>query len=131
MAKKTNKAAAAAAAKEVDPTLPFTEVTIAGRLYKCAFDYESLAKAEMLLISRGHYDANLLYRLPHLTFDNVRVIFACSLLAYQPEIDFAEAKALVTAQNLFEIANKMMDAWKANMPEKEKEKGARPPEPEQ
>lgn len=112
---------------KVNPVLPFTEVKIGDTVYKCAFDYNSLAVGETILLSRGHLDANLLYRLPHLTFDSVRVIFACSLLAYQPEMDYAKAKALVTPLNLIEITNKIVDAWKSNMPEPEK--GERPPEP--
>jgi hypothetical protein len=125
MGKKTNKPAAVAA--KVDPVLPFTEVEIDGKTYKCAFSYKALAKSESFLISRGHTDANLLYRLPHLTFDNVRVIFACSLVPYQPDMDFEAAMELVTPGNIFGIIEKMLKAWGAAMPEPEK--GERPPEP--
>src|SRR5580704_7905045 len=85
-----------------DPTLPFTEITIAGATYKMCFDYEALAKAETILVRMGH-DVNLNVCLPRLNFANTRVLFAASLLAYQPETDFEVAKALVSRLNLFAI----------------------------
>jgi hypothetical protein len=100
----------------IDPALPFTEITVAGTVYKMCFDYEALAQAETRLVRMGH-DVNLNTCLPRLNFANTRVLFAASLLAYQPEMDFAAAKAMVTRLNLFEVLNAMILSWNESMPE--------------
>jgi hypothetical protein len=105
-------------AEPIDPTLPFTEIAIAGKTYKMCFDYEALAQAETRLVKMGH-DVNLNVCLPRLNFANTRVLFAASLLTYQPDTDFVAAKALVTRLNLFAVLNAMITAWNEEMPEPE------------
>lgn len=100
----------------IDPTLPFTEITIGGAVYRMCFDYEALAQAETRLSAMGH-DVNLNLCLPRLNFASTRVLFAASLLAYQPNTDFVAAKALVTRDTLVPILEKMLAAWSQSMPE--------------
>lgn len=124
---RSNTGVAPMPAPKPKQVLPYTEVTLDGKIYKACFDYDALGRAETALIARGHHDANLLYRMPHPSFDNVRVIFAVSLLAYQPELSFEDAKKLVTPKNIFVVTEALYSAWNQSMPEKEK--GSRPPEP--
>jgi hypothetical protein len=110
-----------------NPVLPFTPITIDGRTYKMVFQHASLAKAEDELRARGH-DVNLLGVYLKRTYSNVRVLFAASLLAYQPEMDFEEAQNLVTDKTIVEILVAVNDAWNKNTPDPEK---SNPPVPEE
>ena len=114
-------------AEKVDPTLPFTEIEIGGKTLKMCFDYEAMAIAETKLLAMGH-EVNLNWCLPNLNFANTRILFAASLLTYQPDTDFEAAKMLVTRENVIPIVEMMLDAWNINMPEPEKK--ANPPKPE-
>ena len=77
-------------------------------------------------MAQGH-DANLLFRAPPFTVDNIRILFAASLIPYQPDTDFEAAKALVTWENKAVIFKAVLDAWGISMPEPEA--GSDPPEP--
>jgi hypothetical protein len=112
----TKKIKSVKSVESVDPTLPFTEITIAGAVYKMCFDYEALAQAETRLVRMGH-DVNLNVCLPRLNFANTRVLFAASLLAYQPDTDFETAKAMVSRLNLFAVLDAMMTAWNESVPD--------------
>lgn len=100
----------------VDPTLPRTPITINGRDYDLCFDLGALASAESALISAGH-EVNLLAALPTPNLSNVRIIFACAIRAFHPDIDFNEAVGMVTLTNVYSIANAIAQAWQAALPE--------------
>lgn len=116
------------AKKKNDPTLPFTEITIDGVTYKMCFVFDALAQAEDALIAAGH-DANLMFRCPPFTFASIRILFAASLLAYQPDTDFETAKSLITFRNKGVVLSAVMKAWNLNMPAPDTDVPKGPPEP--
>lgn len=99
-----------------DPTLPFTPITIDGKEYKMVFQHAALALAEDKLLAKG-YEVNLLISYLRRTFSSMRVLFAASLVAYHPEVDFNEAQNWVTHDNILEIIQAVDAAWKKSMPE--------------
>jgi hypothetical protein len=110
-----------------DPTLPFYVITIQGKEYKMVFQHKSLAHAEDVLRSKG-YDVNLLGVYLNRTFSNVRVLFAASLLAYQPEFPFEEALDLVDNDTIIPILVALSKAWDNSMPVPDPD-AANPPPP--
>jgi hypothetical protein len=108
-----------------NPTLPFTEITIEGKTYKMVFQHAALALAEDKLRAKGH-DVNLLGVYMQRTFSNVRVLFACSLIAYQPDIDFEKVQDLVDHENIIEILAAVSGAWTKSMAPPDSEN---PPKP--
>ena len=113
--------------ENIDPTLPFTEIEIGGKIYKMCFNHEALAQAEAKLLAEGH-DANLLFRAPPFTFGNIRILFAVSLMPYQPDTDFEAAKNLVNWENKGKVLSEVLKAWNINMPEPEAESKPGPTE---
>lgn len=114
--------------RRVDPSLPFSVITLGGNEYRMCFDLGALAEAEESLVAKGH-DVNLLAALPRLNLNSTRILFAASLYAFQPEISFQQALALVTPQSLFQVASAVVDAWKESMPEPDVSASQNPPEP--
>lgn len=106
-----------------NPTLPFEEITIGGTTYKMCYDYDSLANAESLFIRQQDVDVNLNFCLPRLNFSSVRTLFACSLLAYQPDTKYKDAVALVTRDNNIAILQAIIKAWNLSVPEAEETAG--------
>jgi hypothetical protein len=121
VAKKTNTQVEAP-----NPALPFVPIVIDGITYKMVFDFGALAAAEEALLAKG-FDANLLMAMVRRTFSTVRTLFAASLYAYQPEIDFNEAQNWVTQANIIEIMLAIDKAWKKSMPDADSE--VAPPQP--
>jgi len=110
----------------IDPTLPFTEIDIAGKTYKMCFDLGALAKAEDELVGLGN-NASLLMAMVGLTFSRIRTLFAVSLHVYHPELDFETCKSWVTRDNISEVALAIHSAWNANAPDPDPVKN--PPQP--
>jgi hypothetical protein len=110
---------------ETNPVMPFSEIEIGGKNYKMCFGYDALADAETKLLAQGH-DVNINFCLPRLTFANTRILFAASLLHYQPDIDFKASLALVTRDNNITIVNRIIEAWNLNTPEVEESAGDPP-----
>jgi hypothetical protein len=108
-----------------DPSLPFTGITINGKVYKMVFKHSSLAIAEDKLLARG-YEVNLLVSYLRRTFSSVRVLFAASLLAYHPDLDFNEAQDLVDDENILEIVQAIDKAWHKSSAEADADAGAGP-----
>lgn len=100
---------------KIDPTLPFTSIEIDGETYKMCFDHGALAVAEEALMERG-FDANLMFRCPPFTFSSIRILFAASLLAYQPDTDFEKAKSLITFRNKAQVMAGVIAAWNISVP---------------
>jgi len=62
---------------------------------------------------------------------STRTLFACSLVAFHPELDPRETRRWVTVQNLPEVLLAIDKAWNQSMPEakaEEGEQGADPPQ---
>jgi hypothetical protein len=108
-----------------NPTLPFQTIEIDGVAYKMCFDYEALAQAEEALMRKG-YEVNLLIAMIRRNFSTLRVLFAVSLMPYQPDMDFHVAQSLVTKHNVLNILQAVDQAWAQSTPEK---KPADPQEP--
>ena len=107
--------------------MPFTEIVIAGKTYKMCLDYDALEAAESALIAMGRYEVNILVSMVRRNLGTTRTMFAASLFAYQPEIDFLAAKRLVTRNNIAMIYDALEAAWKQALPEP---KPGTPPGPE-
>jgi hypothetical protein len=119
------KKLAAVPAPEIDRTLPFTEITIDGKVYKMCFQHRALAAAEDALLAKGH-DVNILIPMLRRTFSSLRVLFAVSLYTYHPELDFAATQDWVTHDNLLEVIQAVDESWNQSHAEK---KPADPPTP--
>jgi hypothetical protein len=100
----------------LDPTLPSVSVEIDGTTYRLVFDLGSLAEAEAAFVAQGH-DVNLLRALPVLNVSSVRIIFACAVKKFHPELGFEEAKNLVNFPSLYVVAAAVTDAWSKSVPE--------------
>jgi hypothetical protein len=102
-----------------DPTIKPVDIIIGGKPYALCFDLDSLAEGERAMNREG-VECNLLAALPNLTnLSNVRIIFACAIRRFHPEMSFQKAVALVKLDNVYVIANKIAEAWQAAMPEPE------------
>jgi hypothetical protein len=100
----------------VNPTKPFTLLTIAGTIYSLLFDFESVAKAEELL------DRSLLTGLrqrdinsPSITM--VRAMLYACLRVHHPRLTFDEVKVLVDRKNIVGVWHKVLEAWTAGLAE--------------
>ena len=90
------------------------------------FQHAALAVAEDKLLAKG-YNVNLLVSYLRRTLSSVRVLFAASLVAYHPDLDFDEAQNLVDHDNIVEILQAIDNAWKKNLPDPSPD----PPQPEE
>lgn len=104
--------------EKIDPSLPFAEITILGETYKMCFQFRALAKAEAGLRKQG-VAANLLWQMPTLTFENIPIVFAAALGTFHPELKFEEVVDLLDYDTVFEVRDKVLDAWVAAMPKRE------------
>ena len=87
----------------LDPTLPFTPVTINGKEYRICFNFSALAKAEARLNRAGH-DVTILTAMPNFRqMEALTALFAASLGAYHPELTFEDAEALLTFSNVYDV----------------------------
>jgi hypothetical protein len=111
--------------KHVDPSLPYVEITIGGLAYKMTYRFRDLALAEDDLRRRGHQvDLQQAMLVPSLS--STLSLFAASLMAYQPHLDYEEAKLLVDDDNYIEVLTTMQNAKKVSHPDPEK---VDPPKP--
>lgn len=110
-----------------DPALPFTPIKINGKTYKMVFTFGALALAEEKLIAKG-FDVNLLVAMIRRTFSTTRTLFAASLYAYHPEVDFSEAQDWVTQDNIVEILIAIDKSWNKSMPDAEPDAPQQPAE---
>ncbi len=110
----------------INPAWPYTEIVIDGTTYKMVFDYAALAQAEDYLLRQGH-EVNILVPMLRRTFSSLRVLFAVSLVAYHPDLDFSETQNWVTKENILEVIQAVDAAWNEAMPKE----GEGPPQPEQ
>jgi hypothetical protein len=102
-----------------DPTLPKVALTLNGREYFLAFDFNALAVGSELL------GENLL---EELKFENIsarrlRVMLFVGLLKFQPEITEEEAGALGGPFNAGKILNAIAAAYTGSNPEASPETG--------
>jgi hypothetical protein len=101
----------------VNPVLPFTEIEIGGTTYKMCFNYGSLATAEGKLRAAGR-NVSLLVSGPQITtFEHCRIVFACALAEFQPELTFDEAVGLCNFANCIDIYTAMQAAWTKSTPD--------------
>ncbi len=121
--------------EQSNPALPYKEIEINGQTLKMVFDYGALATAEDELYRKG-YEASLLGAMLKRgrTFSSLRVLFAMSLYAYQPEIDPVQAQNWLTADNLLQVIAAVDRAWDTSVPDATPETDAEagdPPKPSQ
>ena len=118
MKSRTNALKEVTASPQPTPAQPFTPIEIDGKTYKMVFTFGALELAEERLLAKG-FDANLLMAMVRRTFSTTRTLFAASLYAYHPEVDFDEARDWVTQGNITEILLAIDKAWKQSMPDAE------------
>lgn len=85
-------------------------VEIDGATYHLCFELGELGKAETLFRRQGH-QFNLLFALPSLTLENVRVVFPCAVHKHHPELTFEEAQALITISSVYNVATVIVQVW--------------------
>jgi hypothetical protein len=116
------------------PTEPLPiQLEIDGKGYDLAFDFEAVARAEDLT------DQAILTGLTRKSVDAPRInfvrsmLFAC-LLKHQPKTTYAEAKALVTKDNLTVVWNAVIEAYISSCitePDEDEDKIVADPKPDQ
>jgi len=117
--------------RKIDPTVPYTIIEIGGTTYKLACTHRGIALAEEELLRRGRSDVNLLVAKLRPSVGGTRVLFAASLLHYQPETDFEAAQDLVNDENLVEVLNALDASRAKSFPEPTEETHADPQQPAQ
>ena len=85
-------------------------VEIDGETYHLCFEFSELAKAEKFFRRQGH-QFNLLFALPALSLENVRVVFPCAVHKRHPELTFEEAQALITISSVYNVATVIVQVW--------------------
>ncbi|GEM_PF-5840096 len=115
-----------------NPTLPFTEIEILGKTYKMCLNFRAMARADAWLREQGVV-SNMVRMLPNMTFEAIPIVLAASLATFHPELKFADVVGLVDYDNVWEIRDKLYDAWVAAFPtrgkDEAKDKG-NPPKPD-
>jgi hypothetical protein len=125
--KSAAKSAVAAREQKIDPTLPFTEIDILGTTYKMCFTFRAIAKANERLRKQGVV-VNLLWALPSLTMEDIPVVLAAALGTFHPEMTFDEIVALLDWDTIFDVRDKIIEAWSAAYPKRdEKDDKQNPP----
>jgi hypothetical protein len=119
-------------APENNPALPRTPIEIDGKIYDLCFDLGALGEAEGkinrdLILSGLDIRVNLLTALPIQNLHNTQIVFAAAIRKFHPEISFSAAMKLLTFENLWDVAEKIREAWKAAIPQADSV--ANPPEP--
>jgi hypothetical protein len=103
------------------PELPFEPITIDGTEYKMCFDFGALAAAEEKLTEVGALKPTetLAFYPWRLNMRTLPLLFAASLMHYQPNITLAEARKLVTWVTYPGIAEAIVLARDASLPKVE------------
>jgi hypothetical protein len=106
-----------------DPTLPKVALTLNGREYFLAFDFNALAVGSELV------GENLLEELKfdHITAPRLRSLLYVALLKFQPEITQEEAGALGGPLNAGKILNAIAFAYTGSNPETDTEQAEKLP----
>jgi hypothetical protein len=112
--------------EKIDPTLPFTEVTILGKTYKLCFTFRAIAKAESKLLAQG-VQADLLSAMVRPGLETLPVMFAAGLSTFHPELAFAEIEPLVDYDTFLDISEAVSQAWVAALPKRKKVEDPPPP----
>ena len=101
----------------IDPSLPFTVVTIRGKEYKLCMNFRAMAIGERKLNQAGvqftFFDEIRNWR----QMDIATNIFAASLSAFQPDMPFAQAAALVDYDSWPEVQAGLADAISQAFPD--------------
>lgn len=108
----------------VDPTLPNTELEIGGTTYRLLFDFAALGIAERKLAESGeHVNMLMAMDISRLGAQRLAIVFFASLVRMQPEMSFAQARALIDIQTFPAIYQKVVDAYvEACVPKRKDEK---------
>lgn len=102
----------------IDPTLPFTEITLDGATYKMCFDFGAIATVEAELRRAGK-PVSLLQSSWELGMLDLQLLFAASLRPFHPDLDFEAAKRLVNWRNVDQIIVKIRQAQANFAPEQD------------
>jgi hypothetical protein len=78
-------------------------VEINGKTYDLCFGFNELAEAERFYQSQGHR-FHLLFALPQLTLESLQVVLPCALRAHHPELNWEQARGMVTLLSAAPIA---------------------------
>ena len=110
MPKKKKIEASTTVADKPAPDVSNIPVEMGSKTYNLCFEFIELGKAETWFRSQGHR-FNLLFALPDLTLDNIRIVFPCAAHKHHPELTWEEAQALVTMESAYPIATAIVQAW--------------------
>jgi hypothetical protein len=96
-----------------DPTLPKVSITVGGKVYFLAFDFNSIAKAEELT------GLNLLKSLDFtdLSITTYRALLFSALLKGNPDITLEEVGDMITVKNMTEVTLALVEAWTGSKPD--------------
>ena len=113
---------------ELDPTMPKTSIEIDGKTYWMCFTFGALATVEAKLLQKG-IEVNLLWALDpgNVNLNSVRTLFAASINAAHPEVEWEDALDLVTFDNVFTITNLIFKSLKESVKKSGEEKQAATP----
>jgi hypothetical protein len=115
---------------ELDPTLPYSPVTIGGKEYRLCFDFASLAQARAEFRQQGvGAEYNLLIKMAHLDLDGVWVVFPCAVHKFHPELSFEDAQKLLNIQSALAVLSALYEAWGVSVPETKEAPDGNPPLP--
>jgi hypothetical protein len=87
-------------------------VEIDGKPYRLSFEFGALAESERFFQQKGH-KFNLIFALPDLALESIRVVFPCAAHKHHPELTWEAAQALVSMQSIYPIATAIRQAWNA------------------
>jgi hypothetical protein len=87
-------------------------VEIDGKEYLLSFAFSDLAESERFFQRKGHR-FNLIFALPDLSLESIRVVFPCAAHTHHSELSWEAAQALVTMQSVYPIATAIRQAWDA------------------
>ena len=102
----------------VNPTLPNIALELDGTTYRLAFDFNALCMAEEVTGQNLMQRVFDLREMPAKTF---RAVLWASLLKAQPDVTLERSGALITPGNIPTIYSKLVEAWFASVPTKDKE----------
>ena len=101
--------------KAIDKAVqPVVMLTVGDRMLQLVFDFEAIAEAEDVC-GRTILSGLSSKEIYHPPIRLVQATLYASLLKYQPQITWAEAKAFVTAKTMSDIWIKVIEAWNKAM----------------
>lgn len=97
-------------AQSGDPMDPLVEIELLGVTYKACMTYGAMSRVAAWLRAR-RTGGTLVEALRGIDFDTAPVLLWATLATHHPEIALAEVEKLVTLETIFEVKDKIIEAW--------------------